>query len=87
MRQPSEDKIKHTSIDEAELADLVQAVAQITAWSHLHGAGQQGAATIQQLVDFAAGPDRSAIILEYAQDYSKQVRADFEEFQSALEKQ
>ncbi len=83
--QPSEDKIKHSSIDAAELSDLVQVAARITAWSHLHGAGHQGAAPVQQLMDFAADQDPSAIVLEYAQDYTKQVRADFEEFKSALE--
>jgi uncharacterized protein (DUF2252 family) len=84
--QPSEDKIKYKSIDATELGDLVQVVAQITAWSHLHGAGQRGAAPVQQLIDFAASPDRCAIVLEYAQAYTKQVRADFEEFKSALER-
>jgi uncharacterized protein (DUF2252 family) len=84
--QPSADKIKYTSIDAAELGDLVQVAAQITAWSHLHGAGQREAATVQQLIDFAANPDRCAIVLEYAQDYAKQVRADFEEFKSAFER-
>lgn len=83
--QPGEAKIKYEAIAIPDLRDIVKYVFQVTAQSHLQGAGQQGAATIQTLMDFAENPAWSEIILDYAKDYTKQVREDFEEFSEVME--
>jgi uncharacterized protein (DUF2252 family) len=82
--QPSQDKIKCTEINGSDLDHLVKTAAKVAAWSHLQGAGQQGAASRQQVVDYAAN-SWDAIVLEYAKSYAQQVKADLEEFVADME--
>jgi uncharacterized protein (DUF2252 family) len=82
--QPSQDKIKCTEINGSDLEHLVKTVAKVTAWSHLQGAGQQGAASRQQVMDYAAN-SWGAIVLEYAKSYAQQVKADLAEFVADME--
>jgi uncharacterized protein (DUF2252 family) len=82
--QPSQDKIKCTEINGSELGRLVKTAAKVTAWSHLQGAGQQGAASRQQAMDYAA-KSWDSIVLEYAKSYAQQVKADLAEFVADLE--
>jgi uncharacterized protein (DUF2252 family) len=77
--QPSQDKIKCAKLNPAELRQLAKIMGEVTAWSHLQGCGQRGAAEIAQLIA-NANDAQTAMILEYATSYAKQVRADWIEF-------
>jgi uncharacterized protein (DUF2252 family) len=81
--QPSQDKIKCTEIHRTDLENLLETAAKVTAGSHWQGAGQQGAATDREVMDYAA-EDWGSILLEYAQGYAKQVKADLAEFLAVL---
>jgi uncharacterized protein (DUF2252 family) len=82
--QPSQDKIKCTEINGSDLDNLVKTATKVTAWSHLQGAGQQGAASRQQVMDYAAN-SWGSIVLEYAKSYAQQVKADLAEFVAGME--
>lgn len=81
--QPSQDKIKCTEINSSDLGELVKTAAKVAAWSHLQGAGQQGAASVRQVMDYATN-NWGSIVLEYAKSYAQQVKADLAEFVTDL---
>ncbi len=74
--QPSQDKIKCDTkhLQGNDLQQLVHTVAQVTAWSHIQ------TDKLMEVLDYAAGNQWSSIVLEYATEYAKQVKADFQEF-------
>jgi uncharacterized protein (DUF2252 family) len=74
--QPSQDKITcdAENINQDDLQQLVQTVGQVTAWSHLQ------TDKLAEILDYAAGEGWCAIVLEYAVEYAKQVKADYQEF-------
>jgi uncharacterized protein (DUF2252 family) len=74
--QPSQDKIvcDPENISPHDLPQLVQTVGQVTAWSHLQ------TDKLGELLDYAAGDRWCSIVLEYANEYAKQVKADHQEF-------
>jgi uncharacterized protein (DUF2252 family) len=77
--QPSQDKIKCDSkhINGSDLQQLVKTVGQVTAWSHIQ------TDKLSEILDYAANTKWSSIILEYAINYTEQVKADFQKFQKA----
>jgi uncharacterized protein (DUF2252 family) len=74
--QPSQDKITcdADNISKSDLRQLVQAVGQVTAWSHLQ------TDKLAEILDYAAGEEWCSIVLEYAVEYAQQVKADHQEF-------
>jgi uncharacterized protein (DUF2252 family) len=80
--QPSQDKIKCDAkhINGDNLQQLVQTVAQVTAWSHVQ------TDKLAEVLDYAAGKQWHATILEYAKDYAQQVTADYQEFKETSPK-
>jgi uncharacterized protein (DUF2252 family) len=80
--QPTQDKIEiepdRISLDRFET--LIDMMAEITAFTHLHGSGKLGAASAQDLIDFGRNLDWQQQVLNYALNYVKQVQLDFEYF-------
>jgi uncharacterized protein (DUF2252 family) len=81
--QPTQDKVKlkETRGNLDRLQQFIKTTAKVTATAHLHGAGKQGAATLEELINWADSPqiDRSAL-LTYATEYAQQVRRDYQNF-------
>lgn len=80
--QPTQDKIdidpERISLDQLE--KLIDMMAEITAFTHLHGSGKLGAASAQALIDFGRNLDWQQQVLDYAINYARQVELDFEYF-------
>ena len=80
--QPTQDKIEIEpgEISLNRLEELIDMMAKITAFTHLHGSGKLGAASAQNLIDFGQNLDWQQQVLNYATSYAGQVRLDFEYF-------
>jgi uncharacterized protein (DUF2252 family) len=80
--QPSQNRlsIRNWSRPAVELGDAMDSMGQITAWSHLRSSSRQGAATIDEWLEFASRKAWTTALLEYAQRYAKQVHEDWKEF-------
>jgi uncharacterized protein (DUF2252 family) len=74
--QPSQDKITcdAKNINLNDLQKMVSTVGQVTAWSHLQ------TDKLAEILDYAAGKKWCSIVLEYATEYTQQVKADHQEF-------
>jgi uncharacterized protein (DUF2252 family) len=85
--QPYEDRV-HTlqTADKNQLAELMQTMAQVTAWGQLRSSGRQGAAAADDLIHFGHQTQWQAPVLQYAQHYAKQVEKDFTNFAEAFDK-
>jgi uncharacterized protein (DUF2252 family) len=83
--QPTQDKItlKADKIDLSQLEKLIDTIAQTTAFAHLHGSGKFGAAIAQDLINFGNNSDWQQELLTYAQEYTKQVELDYQDFHKA----
>ncbi len=80
--QPTQDKIEIEPdlISLERMEKLIDTMAEITAFSHLHGSGKLGAASAQALIDFGRNLDWQQQVLDYALNYAGQVELDFEYF-------
>jgi uncharacterized protein (DUF2252 family) len=80
--QPTQDKIEiePDRISLERMEKLIDIMAEITAFTHLHGSGKLGAASAQDLIDFGRNLDWQQQVLNYATNYAGQVRLDFEYF-------
>lgn len=80
--QPSEDRIAldHWREKLSHLESLMQTMANIVAWDHLRGSGQQGSAIADRLVEFGHQQDWRADLLESAIACSEQTKRDWREF-------
>jgi uncharacterized protein (DUF2252 family) len=80
--QPTQDKIEIEPelISLEQMEKLIDIMAEITAFTHLHGSGKLGAASAQALIDFGRNLDWQQQVLDYAVNYVSQVRLDFEYF-------
>jgi uncharacterized protein (DUF2252 family) len=80
--QPTQDKIElndgKIGIDRFE--KLIETMAEITAFTHLHGSGKMGAAIAQDLIDFGKNLDWQQQVLFYASNYAGQVQIDYQAF-------
>lgn len=79
--QPTEDKIRLELIkDQYQNIHLViEDMAQLTASAQLRSTGRQGSAITDELIYFAQNGDWHQV-LNYAKNYSQQVKSDFEKF-------
>jgi len=82
--QPSQDKVTLEDCQGkmSRIEKLVNTLAQITAWSQLRGCDKEGSATVKGLKTFTRNLDWQPLILQYALQYSKQVRKDYEAFKA-----
>lgn len=80
--QPTQDKIELNDgeIGVDRLKKLIETMAEVTAFAHLHGSGKMGAATAQNLIDFGKNLDWQQEVLIYAKNYARQVRLDYQDF-------
>jgi uncharacterized protein (DUF2252 family) len=80
--QPTQDKIELTDgkIGVDRLEKLIETMAEVTAFAHLHGSGKLGAAIAQDLIDFGGNVDWQQEVLIYANNYARQVRLDYQDF-------
>lgn len=80
--QPTQDKIELTDgkIGVDRLEKLIETMAEVTAFAHLHGSGKLGAAIAQDLIDFGEKVDWQQDVLIYANNYARQVRIDYQDF-------
>ncbi len=80
--QPTADRLRTLDwrVPGTELAHLADAVANVTAWSHLRAAGRHGAAGIDSLIEY--GKDRSwqKPVLKSAYEAARRIEAAWEEF-------
>ena len=80
--EPTADRVRwenwHGKLDRLER--VVATLGQVTAWSHVRGAGKRGAASARELARFAAGSVWPAEALSRAQTYAVQVQADYAAF-------
>jgi uncharacterized protein (DUF2252 family) len=83
--QPTQDKIelKDGNIGVDRLEKLVETMAEVTAFAHLHGSGKLGATIAQDLIDFGKKVDWQQQVLIYANNYARQVRSDYQVFSQA----
>lgn len=84
--QPSEDKIDLSSselnLDQHSLEQLMETLGNVVAWSQLRSSGRQGAANADALMDFAQNDQWHQTVLDYAQNYSQTVKANYEAFKT-----
>jgi len=83
--QPSQDRLDLASVEGAAkpLSGAIGAMGQLVAWSALRGSARQGAANADELVAFAQERSWRASLVEYVEDYSRQVVTDWREFRAA----
>lgn len=83
--QPSQDRLDLKSVAGAAkpLSSAIGAMGQLVAWSALRGSGRQGAANADELTAFAHDRAWQRPLIEYVEDYARQVIADWREFRAA----
>ena len=60
--------------------ELMRSLGQVIAWAHLRSSGRQDSAIVDELIDFASKSKWKTELIEYAKNYSQQVRQDWKEF-------
>ena len=83
--QPAQDRVALDRLGPKSLADLAQTLGRLLAWSQLRGAGQQGSANADALIDFGQRNKWRAKLAEAAADCAAQVRADAQVFNAAFD--
>ena len=80
--QPTEDKLDLNIVARSpkQLKKLIETLANIVAWGHLRSAGRQRSAIADDLIAFGTDLSWQADLLDYAKQYSQQVRRDQQEF-------
>ncbi|TAE58032.1 MAG: DUF2252 domain-containing protein [Nostocales cyanobacterium] len=86
--QPEKDQVHLKAWDGnlGHLEQLIETMAEITAWDHLRSSGRQGSAIADELIAFAQSSKWHNLIIEYAQNYAEQVNKDFQEFSQEFSK-
>ena len=85
--QPLEDRISFTPINLAlpELQKLLATMGTITAWAHLRGAGHQGAALVDELIEFGRNKKWHVELLTMSRSCAQQARQDAASFDEAFD--
>lgn len=80
--QPEADRVDLTSWDgkPKRLESLVRTMSQIIGWAHLRASGRDRSAIADALINFAHQQGWQSLLSEYANHYSEQVVADWQEF-------
>jgi uncharacterized protein (DUF2252 family) len=81
--QPMEDKINFWVIKDRfkEVAEVINNMALLTASAQLRSSGRQGSAIADELIEFGKNPEWQKGLLNYASNYSKQVKKDYQQYQ------
>ena len=85
--QPTQDKIalKTGKIGVDRLEKLIETMAEVTAFAHLHGSGKLGSAIDRDLITFGQSLVWQQDVLAYASNYAKQVQIDYRYFCKATQ--
>jgi uncharacterized protein (DUF2252 family) len=85
--QPSEDRISWDKArhSKGDIEDLIRTMGQLTAWSHLRASGRQGAATADDLIDFAQRTKWQDKLLAHSEAMAKLVERDAAQFNAAYD--
>lgn len=79
--QPIEDRLDLAGLDKPEaFKQALTGMAQTAAWAQLRSSGRQGSAIADELIHFGASKGWTKPLLEYAEHYSRNVKADWEAF-------
>jgi uncharacterized protein (DUF2252 family) len=80
--QPSEDKLDLEEVSDRpkKLQQLMISLGQVVAWSLLRSSGRAGSANADELIKFASHGKWRKKAIAYAQDYSNQVKQEWQEF-------
>ena len=83
--QPTADKLDLDTIARSpkQLKKLIETLASLVAWGHLRSAGRQRSAIADDLITFGTDLSWQADLLDYARQYSQQVRRDQQEFHAS----
>lgn len=86
--QPSEDRISFTPLNLAlpELQELLVSMGKIVAWAHLRGAGRQGAAIADELIEFGKCKKWQQEMLARSRACAQQVCQDATSFNEAYDR-
>ena len=85
--QPSEDRISFSPLKLAlpELQELLVTMGKIVAWAHLRGAGRQGAAMVDELIEFGQCKKWQLELLTMSRACAQQVHQDATSFNEAYD--
>jgi uncharacterized protein (DUF2252 family) len=85
--QPTQDKItiKANKISLDQLDKLIHTMAEVTAYTHLHGSGKLGATIDRELIACGQNSDWQQAVRTYASNYAKQVKQDHQDFCQATQ--
>ena len=85
--QPSQDRVDLDRCKDKprRLERLLETMAQVLAWAHLRGAGQQGAAKVDELIAFAKETEWRDELLVLAGRCSAQVEKDWKDYADAFD--
>jgi uncharacterized protein (DUF2252 family) len=85
--QPTQDKItlKAGKISLAQLEQLIDTMAQVTAAGHLNSSGKLGATIERDLIAFGNRLDWQKEVLLYTRNYAQQVQRDYRDFCQATQ--
>ncbi len=78
-------ELKKLGSTKAQLEKLMALMGRVVAWGELRSSGYRGAATADQLIDFAESQGWQKQVMEYAHHYSDRVRQDWQEFSKAYD--
>ena len=87
--QPSEDRIAldQPGLTVPQLTQTMGDMGRMVAWAHLRGAGRDGSAIADELIDFGARKKWKAALLELSQACAEQVGSDARTFNTAFDDQ
>jgi uncharacterized protein (DUF2252 family) len=83
--QPTADKIDFLTVKDRykDIACVVEDMAFLTASAQLRSAGRQGASVPDLLIDFGSDTHWQGAVLDYAVQYSQQVKKDYQDYFTA----
>jgi len=86
--QPVEDRVALNKWrgDFALLEQTLVTMAQLTAWSELRGSGQQGSATVDELIEYWGKTSRRGKLLALAVECRRQTERDWKEYCKAFDR-
>ncbi len=83
--EPSEDRVALDRLSKAEAPGFVRTLAQCAAWAQLRGAGRQGSANADELVDFGRRRKWRAGLLEAARERAARSEAHWKRYAEAFD--
>ena len=85
--QPSEDRIAldHTSLSMPDLTEVIGTMGRVVAWAHLRGAGREGSANADALIDFGQRKKWKEKLLASSEVCAAQARTDSATFNAAFD--